>query len=44
MVNLSNLRKRLKDAKEITSGYLEYPAKLMVKKPGEKKYSLQHAY
>ena len=31
-------RKRLKDANEIQSGYLEYPAKLMVKAVGENKY------
>ena len=31
-------RKRLKDANEIQAGYLEYPAKLMVKAVGENKY------
>ena len=33
-------RKKLKDKNEIVSGYLEYPAKLMVKQHGENKFKL----
>ena len=31
-------RKKLKTSGEIISGYIEFPATLMVKKPGESKY------
>ena len=37
-------RKRLKEAGEIIAGYLEYPAKLMVKKAGETKYTLKDTF
>ena len=37
-------RKRLKDNKLIVSGYVDYPAKLMVKKPGAKKYTLENEF
>ena len=33
-------RKRLKESGELVSGYVAYPAKLMVKKRGEKEYKL----
>jgi hypothetical protein len=37
-------RKRLKDTGEIISGYLEYPAKLMVKKVGENDFKFMKAF
>ena len=33
-------RKRLKEAGELVSGYVAFPAKLMVKKHGDKEYKL----
>ena len=37
-------RKRLKDGKQIISGYIEYPATLMVKRAGDQEFKVERKF